>query len=466
MKRERRAVWGWVLYDWANSAFATSVMAGFFPIFFKKYWSLGADVNTSTALLGFANSTASLLIAFLAPILGAIADQGSSRKGFLVLFAYLGALMTGSLFMVKEGAWTGAILFYALGSIGFYGANVFYDSLLPVVASKRDIDFVSGLGYGLGYLGGGLLFLVHVCMTVMPSKFGLPDAATAMRFAFLSVAVWWGGFTVFTVLWVREERPHRGERTLGHAVGEGLRQLFRTFRNVRGSRRSVFIFLLAYWFYIDGVDTIIRMAVDYGLSLGFDSNDLIISLLIVQFIGFPASLIYGRLGQWWDVRKAIYLGIGCYLWITIWGVLITKKEEFFVLAVWIGLVQGGVQALSRSFYTRLIPERNWAQYFGFYNMIGKFAAILGPVMIGMVGLIVRGILMPSAATPGQVEAVGRLASRWGLASVSVLFLTGAALLYFVDEEKQGPVTGKTDQGNRRRHGTGKIRASKEDEYDA
>ncbi len=435
MGQEKKAIWGWVLYDWANSAFATSVMAGFFPVFFKIYWNRGADANRSTALLGFGNSTASLLVALMAPVLGAIADKGSARKKFMILFAYLGVLMTGTLFLVGEGAWALAIGVYAMGCIGFSGANIFYDALLPSVASVENIDYVSGLGYGVGYLGGGLLFLLNICMIDMPQRFGMPDADTAVRYVFLSVALWWGAFTAFTVLWVPEEKGSGRVSALWWvAIGEGAKQLIDTFRKMK-RLKPVFTFLLAYWFYIDGVDTIVRMAVDYGLSLGFESNDLIKALLIVQFVGFPAALAFGKLGQQWNVRKAIFLAIGFYVFIIFWGVLMTQKEEFYVLAVLIGLVQGGIQALSRSYYSRLIPKQQWAEFFGLYNMLGKFAAIMGPALIGVVGIIVRKFLMPPAATSEQIEAVAHMASRWGLASILLLFIVGGVLLYFVEGEK-------------------------------
>jgi UMF1 family MFS transporter len=429
-----KAIWGWAIYDWANSAFATTVMAGFFPIFFKQFWSYGADVNVSTAKLGFGNSIASLLVALMAPILGAIADRGSAKKKFLVVFAYLGALMTAALFFIQKGQWAWAIAFYAVGIIGFSGANIFYDALLPAVADEKDIDFVSGLGFSMGYLGGGLLFLLNVLMTLMPERFGLADSATAVRYAFISVAIWWGLFTLFTVLWVPEARHPDSIRRGTGMVREGLRQLRRTFQKIR-HLKVVFLFLVAYWFYIDGVDTIIRMAVDYGLSLGFASNDLIIALLITQFIGFPAALAFGKLGQRWGVRRSIYLAIWIYVFITLWGSRMSTKEEFYILAVIIGLVQGGIQALSRSYYSRLIPKDQAAEYYGFYNMLGKFATILGPALMGTVGLAARRILMPSAPTPEEMVQVGQLAARWGIASILLLFLIGAVLLFFVDEEK-------------------------------
>ncbi|MFO7558445.1 MAG: MFS transporter [Desulfobacterales bacterium] len=430
-----RKVWGWALYDWANSAFATTVMAGFFPIFFKQYWSYGTDVNMSTAMLGFGNSIASLFVALMAPVLGAIADKGSARKKFLTVFAYFGVLMTASLFMVEKGEWALAIFVYALGIIGFSGANIFYDSLLPDVASEKEIDYVSSFGFALGYLGGGLLFLLNVLMTLMPERFGLPDAAYAVKCSFVSVALWWGGFTIFTLLWVPEENSRKASRrNLLYVVREGLLQFAGTLRKIR-HLKTVMLFLLAYWFYIDGVDTIIRMAVDYGISIGFDANDLILALLVVQFVGFPAALVFGILGEKWGVRRSIYLAIGIYMGITLWGAMITSKYEFYMLAVAIGLVQGGIQALSRSFYSRLIPKGQNAEYFGFYNMFGKFAAIFGPALMGVVGLLTRRFLMPLSPTEAQIEAIGRTASRISIASVIILFIIGAILFYFVDEEK-------------------------------
>jgi UMF1 family MFS transporter len=438
MQRENKAVWGWAIYDWANSAFATSVMAGFFPIFFKQYWSYGTDVNVSTAQLGFANSIASLLVALMAPILGAIADKGSARKKFLIFFAYLGVLMTAALFFVQKGQWIWAIFVYVVGIIGFMGANVFYDSLLPSVADEDKIDYVSSLGFSIGYLGGGLLFLINVLMTLMPEKFGLPDAGTAVRYAFISVAIWWGTFTIITILWVPEDKTAKPPLGITDIVVQGFRQLMGTFREFR-HLKTVFLFLLAYWFYIDGVDTIIRMAVDYGLSLGFEANDLIVALLIVQFVGFPAALAFGKLGQQWGVRKSIFLAIGIYMGITLWGTMMTNKQEFYILAIVIGLVQGGIQALSRSFYSRLIPKNRSAEYYGFYNMLGKFATIMGPALMAIVGLAARRLLMPPSPTPEQMAYFGQLASRWSIASILILFMVGAILFYFVDEKK-----GKTE----------------------
>lgn len=402
----------WVLYDWGNSAYATTVIAGFFPIFFKQYWAAGVEATQSTFYLSMANSLASLLVVFLAPILGAIADQCAARKRFLLFFAFLGMSMTAMLPLVAQGEWQWAVLFYVVATIGFSGSISFYDSLILFVTSPSHLDRVSAAGYAMGYLGGGLLFALNVLMTLNPQWFGLADAAEAVRLSFFSVALWWLIFTVPLVLWVREPEGDRGR--IRSSVGKGLRQLRDTFHEIR-ELRTVFMFLLAYWCYIDGVDTIVRMAVDYGLSLGFDSNSLIVALLITQFIGFPAAIGFGFLGERFGAKRGIYLAIAAYVLIVVWASRMDSQAEFYGMAVAIGLVQGGIQSLSRSFYARLIPQDKSAEFFGFYNMLGKFAAVLGPVMVGWVGVV--------SGNP-----------RLGILTLLLLFIAGALLLSRVPDE--------------------------------
>ena len=416
-----KTIISWALYDWANSAFATTVMAGFFPIFFKQFWSAGADTTISTARLGLANSIAGIAVAIMAPVLGAVADRGTSKKKFLFFFAYMGVVMTLSLYMVSRGDWPLAILIYVIASIGFSGGNIFYDSLITGVASEKKLDFVSALGYAMGYLGGGLLFAVNVWMTISPDTFGFADAAEAVRFSFLTVGAWWALFSVPIFLFVKEPE---NSKVSGHGgLREGLAQLKSTFHEIR-HLKTVFLFLAAYWLYIDGVDTIVRMAVDYGISIGFESNDLIIALLITQFVGFPSAIAFGYIGQKIGAKQAIFIAIGVYLFVSVWGAFMKDTSEFYMLAVIIGLVQGGIQALSRSFYARIIPINKSAEYFGFYNMLGKFAAVLGPGLMGGVGLLVRNMGYSSDT-----------ASRISISSLSFFFIVGGILLYFVDEEK-------------------------------
>ncbi len=427
----RRAIWGWALYDWANSAFATTVMAGFFPIFFKQFWSYGADVNLSTARLGLGNALAGLLVAIAAPVLGAMSDRCRSRKLFLMRFALLGVGATALLFFVRQGQWIGAILVYTAAIIGFSGANVFYDALLPHVARPHQYDRVSALGFAAGYLGGGLLFLINVVMTLRPEFFGLPDSAAAVRWSFLTVAVWWGGFGLLALGGFSEPAGETDGMRLVDGIRFGFGQLLSTLKQVR-QYKTVFLFLLAYWIYIDGVDTIIRMAVDYGLSLGFAATDLITALLMVQFIGFPAALLFGRLGQIWGVPRCIYLALGIYIGITLWGAFMQHRWEFFGLAAGVGLVQGGVQALSRSYYATLVPVERSAEFFGLYNMMGKFAVIIGPAMMGGVALAARNLLLSFGPGDMAPEAVAQLAARISMSSVVLLFVIGGALFYLAN----------------------------------
>jgi UMF1 family MFS transporter len=409
-----KRVLSWAGYDWANSAFATTVMAGFFPVFFKQYWSAGADVTISTYRLGMANSIASILIAALAPVLGAFADQGGARKKFLFFFAAMGVVMTGSLYFVAQGFWPLAVALYALAAIGFSGGNVFYDSLIVAVSRPKNADFVSAFGFAMGYLGGGLLYAVNVLMVLHPGWFHLADEAAAVRVSFLTVAVWWAAFSIPVFLFV-PEAPAPVARKGRRAIAAGFTQLRNTFREIR-NLRVVLLFLLGYWLYIDGVDTIVRMAVDYGLSLGFDSAGLLTALLITQFVGLPSTLAFGLIGEKLGAKTGILIAIATYIGVTIWGYFMRSRWEFYALAVTIGLVQGGVQALSRSLYSRIIPPDKSAEFFGFYNMLGKFAAIIGPVLMGV-----------AARVSGN--------PRVGILSLIVLFLSGGILLCFVNEQE-------------------------------
>ncbi len=410
---EKRSIYAWAMYDWANSAYATTVMAGFFPLFFKEFYSSSADVTVSTAQLGFANALSSIVIVLIAPLLGAIADTAGIKKRFLFLFAFLGILSTAALSLVSQGEWQLAAFVYVVGNIGFMGSNTFYDALLPSVAKSGERDFVSGLGFALGYLGGGILFALNVWMVNSPGVFGLEDAAEAIRYAFVSVALWWALFSLPLLLFVKEERVV--SKSLRRSVTEGTQRFFTTLKRIT-RLKGLLLFLVAYWLYIDGVDTIIRMAVDYGMAIGFDSNDLILALLIVQFVGFPATLLFARLAQAWETKKAILLAIGIYLFITLWAAVMDEVYEFYILAVLIALVQGGIQALSRSYYSQMIPKEAAAEFFGFYNFLGKFAAILGPMTVGVVALVSE-------------------SSRAGIASVALFFILGALLLLKVDAHK-------------------------------
>ncbi len=414
MTRENKEVWSWTMYDWANSAFATTVMAGFFPLFFKAYWADPDYPSESTFYLGMANSIASMIVALFAPFLGAIADQGSAKKKFLFIFAYLGIVMTGGLWIVEKGYWQMAVFMYVLAALGFSGSNIFYDSLLSSVASKEKVDYVSSLGFGMGYLGGGILFLLNVIMYLKPDLFGIPDEVTAIRLSFVTVAIWWAVFSIPVAIWVKEPEIHESIGIVS-AVSLGWKQLRNTFKEIR-HLKIVGIFLLSYWFYIDGVDTIVKMAVDYGVTLKFPDSALITALLMVQFIAFPCALLFNLLSQKIGIKQSIMTGIIGYVIITLLAFIMSQMWHLYTLAALVGLFQGGIQALSRSLYTRIIPKEKAAEFFGFYNMLGKFAAVIGPAMVGTITLITGNI-------------------RYGIISIVLLFILGGLFLLKVNIEE-------------------------------
>ena len=403
----------WAMYDWANSAYATTVMAGFFPTFFRQYWSSGAEATTTTWRLGLANGVAGFLIAVLAPLLGALADRSMRRKQFMFGWTVFGALATMAMFLVGQGHWVLAALCFCCGTLGFNGGIVFNDALITHVAEPRDYDRVSALGYACGYLGGGLLFALNVAMTVKPAWFGLSGAADAVRWSFLTVGVWWIVFTLPAMRWVHE----RGSADSHASLADSLRELRRTIRAIAGYR-PLWLFLLAYWLYIDGVNTVIKMAVDFGLSLGLPAASLLGALLLTQFVAFPAAIAFGHYGSRYGARRAVLLGIAVYAGLSLYALWLHTVAEFWVMAVVVGLVQGGVQSLSRSLYARYVPAGKSAEYFGFYNMVGKFATVLGPVLIGL-----------TASLTGD--------ARHAIASVALLFIAGGVLLWRVQDQPAG-----------------------------
>ena len=292
--------------------------------------------------------------------------------------------------------------------------NIFYDSLLPVVAKREEVDFVSSFGYSLGYLGGGILFLINVLMYLHPDWFGISDPSVAIRISFVSVAIWWCIFSIPIIIFLPEPK-NENTIPLHKAFHSGFNQLKETYKHIR-EMKIIGTFLLAYWLYEDGVATIIRMAVKVGSSLGFAAADLITAILMVQFIGFPAALLYNSFAKKIGTKNAVLIAIGGYGVITLLGYFMTNKLHFYLLAIMIGLFQGGLQALSRSLYTRLVPKSKEAEFFGFYNMLGKFAAVIGPILMGWVTVM--------TGNP-----------RTGILSIVVLFAIGGFILTKVDFEE-------------------------------
>lgn len=370
----------WALYDWANSVFYTTVLAGFFPVFFKQYWNNGIPATVSTERLGLVAAISGFVLAVVSPTIGAVADKKRMKKKLLFYTMLLGALTTGLLYFVPMGDWVTAGLLYGTALFMASASAVFYDSLLVSVCEPKEYEFVSSLGYSLGYLGGGLLFAVNVLMTLKPELFGLPDAATAVKVSFVLVGVWWLIFTLPLMKNVPEpESAVSHQKMLGltlEAIAELKTVMLEIYKN-----KNLFYFILAYWFYIDGVFTVMTMAVDFGLALGFESSDLIKALLITQFVGFPAAYLFGWLSKKISSQTLILVGLVIYAGTIIAASQMSQAWHFYVLAFIIGLSQGGVQALSRGLFSHLIPVEKSGEYFGFFNMLGKFASVLGPLLV-------------------------------------------------------------------------------------
>lgn len=374
--------WGWILYDWGNSAYATTVLAAFFPLFFKQYWcGPGFEVTESTALYARIGSIASLVIFLSAPILGSIADRGGLRKVLLLTSALLGALSTMALLFVGQGDWLAASILYVVSQIGFSGSLVFYDSMIVDVTTEDRYDRISLLGYGFGYLGGGVLYLLNIVMTLKPELFGFADIAAAIKWSFVSVGAWWLVFTIPLLLLVKE-KSQRARPALSTAIRLGVRQFVDTFYEIK-KLKVLFLFLIGYMFYIDAVNSIIRMSADYASAIGLENKDVMLAFLIVQFVGFPAAFLFIRLVSRLGAIRGIYVCLVIYVGITFWAYGLQHAWEFFTMAVIIALVQGGIQALSRSHFATLIPDKSKsAEFFGFYNTMGKAAAVFGPLLMG------------------------------------------------------------------------------------
>ena len=405
MSSKRAAQWAWALTAWANHAFITTVLVGFFPIFFDQYWAASLPGTTSTFYLGLTNSSASFIVMLLAPWLGALADRRGEKKLWFAIWTGIGALATAVLAFIGAGHWSWALIVFALGSVGFFAGSSFQDALIVQVASGRETNRVSSLGFALGYLGGGRRFLFNVLLVNYPHWFHIAGAGMAIRISFLDVAVWWIVFSLPMFRLVREAAPT--------AKNTGWRDLWHTVRGVLRDR-PVLNFLLAYWLYIDAIGTLQQMAADFGLKLGFSSNAVMQAFLLVQFVSFPCALLFGRLGDRIGTKRAIYLGLAVFLALTCYAYFMRTEGEFYILAAVVGTVQGGVQALSRSYFAHLIPRERAGEYFGFYNMLAKFAAVLGPLAMGVVAI----------ATGNQ---------RLSILVLGLFFIGGALLLARVRE---------------------------------
>lgn len=411
----RQIINAWCMYDWANSGFATTIMAAVLPTFYSEVAGANLRPVQASGYWGYTNTIAMLMVAFAAPILGAIADHSGAKRRFLGGFAGLGIMFTGLLVLVSTGDWLMASAFYILGRAGFAGANIFYDSLLPHIAHADEIDQVSTKGYALGYLGGGLLLVLNLAWIMKPAWFGLPDAEVASRLSFLSVGIWWAIFSI--PLFRRVPEPpfvqERGESA--NPIRAGFQRLGQTFREIR-HYRELFKFLIAFWLYNDGIGTIITMAAIFGKEIGIETEGLIGAILAVQFLGIPFSFAFGWLARRLGTKRSILLALGVYTIISLGGYFMQTGLHFWILAFLVATVQGGSQALSRSLFGRMAPKAKTAEFFGFYDVSSKFAGIVGPALFGIVG-----------------QSTG--SSRLSIVSLVIFFLVGGGLLLWVNERE-------------------------------
>ena len=412
----RRELRAWAMYDWANSAFQTTIVAAIFPIYFQKVAAAGLPGPVATSRFAWATTIAILFVAILAPVLGAMADHAPLKKRLLGLFMGVGAVATAAMFFITRGDWQLALALFVVANVGVAGSIVFYESLLPHIAAKEELDRVSTAGYALGYLGGGVLLAVNILMMSKPQWFLLPDRAVAVRASLASVALWWLLFSIPLFRHVPEPpaRLNPAERVTGPALGSAVRRLLETLRELRRYRQA-FMLLLAFLVYNDGIQTIIRMATTYGTEIGIDENAMIAALLITQFIGVPFGFLFGLFAARIGPKRAVFVGLAAYSLITILGYFMRTATHFYLLAIMVGMVQGGTQALSRSLFASMIPKHKSSEFFAFFGVFERYAGILGPALFAWV-----------VAHSGT--------SRNAILSVLAFFIIGGALLTRVDVE--------------------------------
>jgi MFS transporter, UMF1 family len=411
---EQRA-WAW--YDWANSAYFTTIVTAVFPSFYATYAAAGLEPSQATARFGAITTASVALIAVISPVLGAVADFTGIRKRLLALFMMVGVLAAAAMALIERGDWMLASILFVVGNIGVSGTTVFYDSLLPHVARPEETDRVSSAGYALGYLGGGVLLLLNLAWILQPATFGFADTVAATKAAFVSVAVWWLLFSIPLLRKVPEPPPELepGERANSAILTAAFGRLGRTFREIRRYRHA-FLLFIAMLLYQDGIQTIIRMASVFGAEIGIDINAQIAAFVMVQFLGIPFSFLFGMLGTRIGTKRAIFIALAVYTVTAIMGYFMTSVTHFFILAGLVATVQGGSQALSRALFARLIPAKKASEFFGFYAVAERFATVLGPLVFTV-----------SVAMTGS--------SRSAILFIIVFFAAGAALLSMVDEEE-------------------------------
>ena len=367
----------WIAYDAGNSAFATTIVAAFFPIFYKEFWSSGVDSLVSASYYSWTLTFSNLALLFTAPIIGSITDLSRTTKRLFTGFTLISIICVALLFTLELGAWFQALIFFGIANYCFSAGNILYDKMLVQIAPQSQLTRISSLGFAFGYLGGGLLFLVNAIMTLYPESFGLSGASEAIRWSFIMVSIWWGFFLIPLVLHYKDRGSALYQKSL---INESSKQVFITLKNI-SEHKNAFLFLLAFFLYIDGVHTVMALASTFALDLGLESSAVIIGLILVQFIAFPSTLIWSRLAVKYGDRWVINICIFVYIAIIIYSTTLSSAIEFYILAAGVGSVQGGIQACSRSLFGKLVPKEKTGEFFGFFNTFGKAGAFIGPALV-------------------------------------------------------------------------------------
>ena len=414
------------MYDWANSAFMATVVAAVFPIYFATVAGAGLDPEVASFRFAATTFVALSITAVLSPVIGAVADFAGIKKKMLGSFLALGVVATACMFFIQRGDWLLAAILFGLANVGATASFVFYDSLLPHIANTEEMDRVSTAGYALGYLGGGLLLAVNLAWIQFPELFGMGGPEIATRLSFVSVAVWWVGFSIPLFRTVPEPPValEPDEQAGQNAIGAAFARLGETLRELR-SYKQAFVMMLAFLVYNDGINTIIRMATAYGTEIGLEQGALITALMLVQFVGIPFAFLFGQLAARLGAKRSIFLALAMYTGISILAYGMTTATEFFVLAMLVGMVQGGSQALSRSLFASMVPRHKSSEFFGFFGVFEKFAGIVGPGIFALMILITG-------------------SSRGAILSLIAFFVIGGALLAMVDVDEGQRVAREAD----------------------
>ena len=406
-----RTVKSWIAYDAGNSAFATTVVAAFFPIFYLEFWASNLSKIEASIYLNWTLVICNVSILLSGPVIGAITDINQSTKRSLTIFTITSVFFVGLLYFLSAGSWILALIFFGIANFCFCVAQIPYDKILTKISTPEKFSIISNQGYAWGYAGGGLLFIVNALMSIYPTSFGLASQSDAIRVSFLMVSIWWLLFLIPLLLNFQETRdPHKSKGI----VLSSLKNIVTTLKSVY-QYKNAFLFLIAFFLFIDGAHTVIYLASTFALNLGLETSSIIQALILVQLVAFPATLIWGYVANRFGDKLVLYVTISSYIFIIIYSTTLSSALEFYLLAAWVGCVQGGIQGSSRGYFGKLIPKEKAGEFFGLYNVMGRAGAILGPLLVGTLLTLYGNV-------------------RIALLPIAILFIIGGLLLTRVKNE--------------------------------